>query len=166
MTNKEYKPYIIVCDIDNVFMDSREWEMDFPKQADLNDRVVWDEFHKKCYKVKPNPSIVKTLACINDLIPIFFVTAREDRYNMREVTARQIEDFSEGLIKIDYNYNRLYMRPENDFGTSYAVKEKIILDEILPHYNIAIAIDDDIHNIEMYKKYNIPTKFYDKYRKK
>ena len=159
------KPYIIICDIDNVFMDSREWELSFPSKADLNDRVVWDEYHKKCYKVKPNPSIIKTLSCINELIAIHFVTARENRFNMREVTIRQIEEFSEGYIKIDGDYNRLYMRQENDFRTSSEVKEEVLLNEILPNFNVAIAIDDDKSNIEMYKKYNVPTRYYSKFNR-
>lgn len=151
---------VVVCDIDNVYTDSREWEKLLPTNGT---REEWDKYHLFSYLVKPNNELIDALICMNDLIPVFFVTSREDMNNMRDITVGHIEGFSHGKLKINER-NKLFMRKAKDYRSPSLVKEEILLNEIINKgFSIEVAVDDSIENIEMFKKHGIKTQHYTKF---
>ena len=153
----------IICDIDGVYVDSREWSNYIPTNS--KDREGWDNFAEHVSVCKPNPVIIDTLKVLNHVFPIVFITSREDNRKLRNATIQQIEDFSSGSILIDgSSKNKLYMRNYNDFRKASDVKEEILVDKVLPQYVPMLAIDDDYGNITMFKKYGILTNHYKQLR--
>jgi len=151
----------VICDIDNVYSDSREWIKYVPEEKDSKNREAWDAYNEKHYLVKPNKRLIPKIVECSQYIPILFITSREDRNDMRKKTIEEIEKFSGNMIKIG-PMHRLYMRPDSNYDPSADVKEKILVEEVLnKNFQPIIALDDDESNINMYKKYNIDTKLYD-----
>ena len=78
-----YKMYVIICDIDNCYTDSREWIRHAPQNISDEpkslQRVLWDKYQSFSFLAKPNKSVIDFLVAICDLIPIYFITSREDR---------------------------------------------------------------------------------------
>ena len=76
------KKYIVICDIDNCFTDSREWIKHVPN-VDARDKSVardlWDKYQTYSFLAKPNKSVIDFVRTIAELAPIYFVTSREDR---------------------------------------------------------------------------------------
>ena len=98
---------------------------------------------------------------LNKVFPIIFVTSREDYDNAKMITKKHIKDFSHGRISVGpLHKNKLFMRPKDDFRSPADVKEEILKKKILPFYAPVLAIDDDIENINMFKKYGIYTYHY------
>lgn len=153
----------IVCDIDNVYTDSRDWVKHVPKGDLAKSREAWDKYHTYHHLVKPNKFIIRMIVKVSKTMPILFVTSREDRGDMRKLTIEEIENFSNDMIKIGgTSVHKLYMRKDCDYRDSDVVKEEILLKEILPHkYKPILAIDDEPSNIDMFKKHGIDTRLYD-----
>lgn len=86
---------------------------------------------------------------------IIFLTAREDRYDIRENTIKFLED--NVLFTCNSCYFDLYMREENDLQPNYKVKEQILKEQILPNYDILFALDDEEANCEMFRRNGILT---------
>lgn len=150
---------IIICDIDRVIVDSREWEKHIPK--DFTNRAEWNEFLKYHYLAKPNKVMINLLSVLGKVFPIFFVTARENFGNSRKIAKQQINQFSNGLITVGpLNKHKLFMRDKDDFREAPEVKEDILVNQILPEFQPILAIDDDKGNIDMYKKHGIRTFHY------
>lgn len=144
-------------DIDGVYTNSREWEKYIPKE---NTREGWDNYNKHTETSKPNEEMVNIAKQLQKLMPIFFITSREDRGNMREFSIKEIEGYSGDTIKIN-GKNKLFMRQENDFRPSAQVKQDILYKEVLGKgYKPVIAIDDSKSNIDMFKENGIGTKLY------
>lgn len=151
--------YVIICDIDNCYTDSREWIKHVPES---HDRKAWDEYQALHYLCKPNPSVINLLCATEEVLPIYFVTSREDRGDVKQYTIDQIEKFSNGKIKLTgKTHHRLYMRKEFDYRHSDVVKEEILKEIVSEKHIPILAIDDELTNCEMFKKYKIPTNKYD-----
>lgn len=153
----------IILDLDNCVFDSREWEKYIPKDGS---RDGWDLYHKHYDLVKPNPEMeefIEDLIYFYGLERIYFVTSREDKGVMRNITEKQILNAFSDTLDFDKIKISLFMRNENDYRPSYLVKQDILCSRILPFKKIDLAIDDDIDNINMYKSYNIQTIYYDKF---
>lgn len=159
--NKMTEKLCVICDIDNVYSDSREWIKHLPSVSKAKDRKAWDEYQTKHYLVKPNKKIIDKISHISKYVPIIFITAREDRNDVRKNTLREIESFSGDTIKIGI-LHKLYMREEGDYRSSDVVKEEILIREVLNKgFKPIVAVDDEEANIEMFKRHGIPTKLYD-----
>ena len=149
-----------IMDIDGVYTDAREWEKHLPKPGN-NNRKGWDEYNKHLETSKPNKEMVEIAKSLQKLMPILFVTSREDTGVMRNFTKHEIENYSNGEVKIDGQYNKLLMRKEGDFRPSAIVKQDILKQFILPQgYKPVIAIDDNKSNTDMFEKNGIGTKLY------
>lgn len=146
-----------IMDIDGVYTNSKDWEKFLPRQ---NTRLGWDMYNSHTEQSKPNPEMVGIAKQLQKLMPIFFVTSREDRGNMRKFSIKEIEDYSAGEVKIGEE-NKLFMRKEHDFRPSAIVKKEILDKEILAKgYTPVIAIDDNKSNIKMFEENGIGTKLY------
>lgn len=150
----------IILDIDNVVLDSREWEKHIPK---VDTREGWDEYHKHHYLVSPNADMVDFVKHLYCLKNIFFITAREDIADMREITINQLNDAFVGFRKWDKINKYLFMRNTCDYSPTKDVKFNVLHTHIFPKFVIDLAIDDDIHNVEMYRNNGIPTIHYTKF---
>ena len=147
-----------IMDIDGVYTNSKEWEKYIPKE---NTREGWDNYHAHYYTSKPNAEMVGIAKALQKLMPIFFVTSREDIGDMRLFSRAEIESYSAGEVKVDGKYNKLFMRKKGDFRPSAVVKQEILYKDILGQgYKPVIAIDDSKSNIDMFKENGVGTKLY------
>ena len=152
----------ILCDIDGVLVDSSNWVRYIPKERD--DREGWNYFAKLPMLCTPNKIMLNLISIVGTLIPIIFVTSREDEL-LRKATIKQLEDFSNGAIKIGSKH-KLLMRPYADYRDAWQVKRDLLENFVLPSYEPILAIDDEPDNILMFKSLGIPTWHYTKLRKK
>lgn len=157
------KKYIVICDIDNCYTDSREW-IKYAPQVDTRDKSVardlWDKYQNYSFLAKPNKSVIDFVKAIAELTPIYFVTSREDRKNSRKDTEAQIEKFSDGAIKIG-DVHKLCMRREFDYRMSDEVKKDITIALMAEGCIPCVAIDDEERNCKMFAELGIPVKQYD-----
>ena len=146
-----------IMDIDGVYTNSKDWEKYIPRQ---NTRLGWDMYNSHTEQSKPNMEMINIAKQLQKLMPILFVTSREDRGTMREFSIKEIEGYSGGEIKIG-GQNKLFMRKEHDFRPSAVIKQEILYKNILGEgYKPVIAIDDSKSNIDMFKANGIGTKLY------
>lgn len=152
--------YCLICDIDNCFTDSREWLKHVPED---NSRAGWDKFLEMSHLAKPNKRIIDLVISTIDLLPVFFLTGREDRKNNRKLTEEQIEVFSGGRIRVSgKNANAaVIMRQEFDYRPSAEVKEDMLKGLVANKWTPATAIDDEESNCQMFARYGIPVMKYD-----
>lgn len=100
--------------------------------------------------IKPVVDLVKHLFYSTVQVTFLFLTAREDKYEIRKNT---LEFLREEIFYIDDD--SLYMREENDLQPNYKVKEQILKEQILPNYDVLFALDDEDKNVEMFRKNGI-----------
>lgn len=152
----------LILDIDNCALDSREWEKYIP--AD-NSRAGWDNYHDHYYLVSENCDMATFVyeLCRKGLERIYFITAREDINNMREITINQLNDAFRDIRGWDKIKKYLYMRNTCDYSPTAEVKQNILHTHIMPNVFIDLAIDDDIRNVEMYRNNGIEAIHYTKY---
>lgn len=154
----------LILDIDNCVLDSREWEKYVPKE---NTRAGWDNYHDHYFLVGVNYDMVDFVDEISrrayPLRNIYFITAREDIHDMREITIGQLNS-AFGNLKYWNKINKyLYMRNACDYSPTYQVKKNILDAHILTKTQIDLAIDDDIKNINMYERNGVVSLHYTKY---
>ena len=102
--------------------------------------------------IKPVVNLIQLIFNYSN-IKIIFLTAREDRYDIKENTIKFLEN--KILCDCDYCSFDLYMREENDLRLNYEVKEQILKEEILPFYDVLFALDDEDENVEMFRRNGI-----------
>ena len=112
-------------------------------------------------------SKIDLVSTLGFFFPVFFLTSREDRGDNREITKKQIAEFSEGRVKVEGN-NKLLMRADSDYRPSDEVKQDMIR-TLLMDCEPVLAIDDEPSNCRMLKRHKIPTYQYnidtDEFRK-
>ena len=143
----------IIVDLDKTIFYSEYFDKFLP---DSNTRESWDLFHKNVNYYKDldfNKDMVKMLSLLNKEYDILFVTAREND-KTGNILINTIDSLNKACPDIPV---KLYMRDCNDFRTSNEVKEDLFLKHYLNPEDIAFVLDDNVNNIEMYKKYNITT---------
>ena len=142
------KPAAIIVDLDDVLFCTNPI---FKKAAEMNlsGDDLWKFFHENV-KGCPVNRWAADMVCryIRAGITPVFITARSE-----EIWLETYMSVAKGL---HITYFDLYMRKIGDKRPSEIVKEEILLDEVLPLYNVEFALDDDIKNCEMYAKHGIP----------
>lgn len=157
------KTLIVICDLDNCFFDSRLLEKYVPK--DKLSREGWDEFSRHYDECTPNKTIIDLVLATEELLPIYFLTAREDLdyTNVREVTEKTIYRATNG--RIDFKkpkcQHKLIMRKAFDYRASAEVKKDMLIEVVQKGFYPVLAIDDDITNCEMFNLFGVKTKLYD-----
>ena len=147
-TRKKQKAVII--DIDNCWMDSRA----IPMYAEENPTEYAELLRTQCI---PNVKFIRDVTEFieeNDLFPIF-LTGRTGSKEIADVTRKQIEEnskFTNDMHTLGTWYI-LYMREPGDMTPTPTMKTQVIGKKILEHYNVVAAIDDDIKNLEKFKKF-------------
>lgn len=143
------KPRVVLVDMDNCFMDSRELIAKYSGE--------WSKFAENIHKAMPNHSFINGLIdLLNELgvMPIF-VTGREDRQGVLETTISQIETYSKNRFKVGENCY-VFLRLSGDTRKADLVKKDILAD-IRNHYDPIIAFDDDVKVCAMYKENGLIT---------
>lgn len=143
----------IICDIDNVIVDTSH----ILKEAEKQPTTVkkWEYFQRHCTdKSLPiNYEIVNLLKHLNyfgNKREIIFITARSDVIYRQ--TKRQLElIFYPTKIKF-----KLYMRNGEDGLSACEVKREIV-ERLSERYDFEFAIDDELENCKMFKSCNIKT---------
>jgi len=144
----------IIVDIDNVLVDSRAMQPYLPKNKFC--RKAWDEYHKHYNLCTLNKDMWEIIFDLSATFEVIFLTGREEviseTINTRLITEKQIPSSA-------YRNNTLLMRKYNDYRSDHVIKEEYVK-ELVKEYGIILAIDDLEANIDMFKRYNIPTALY------
>lgn len=151
---------VIICDIDGVLFDSSKWYNYCPK---TESREEWNKFQEYYDVCVANKFMVNFIINQLNKYDIIFLTARENTDILRNATIEQINNASDNKLRIGDNCF-MVMRPYNNFESDFVVKEILLKELIENGSRIVLAIDDTFANIEIYKKYNIDTWYYDKFR--
>ena len=138
----------IVVDLDDVLFYTNPI---FKKAEEMNlsGDDLWNFFHEKVKECSVNHWVRDMIGLYvqNGFSPVF-ITARSE-----EIWLETFMSIAKGL---HMTYFDLYMRKPGDKRPSEIVKEEILLDDVLPLYEVEFALDDDIKNCEMYAKHGIP----------
>lgn len=166
MKMTKLKQKCIIIDIDETIA-YEPFTDDLPYSAE-NKREAWDEYHakRKFYSTKIIKPIRETIELIEGYYnschvkpTVIFLTARENTHNGLILlnTYRFIRKYFKCFNSPQDFGNKYYllMRPENDYRPSDIIKEQYLKDNILPYYNVVLAFDDDIRNIDMFLKNGI-----------
>ena len=146
------KKRTIVLDVDGVILNTAFL---FGEIFDLRLKgtAMWDYFHEHCNsdRVKLIPSF---LPFYNLLIArsysdtdLILLTSRNEK--VREATEAKLH--KEGIY-----YDKLFMRPDNDYREASILKQET-LHELQKEYNIVLFVDDDLKNCEAAKELGIYT---------
>lgn len=154
----------IIIDLDGCLFKNNDSIKFIPQN---NDREEWDKYHAKYYTDHEiiDENILEILIA-NYKNKYIFLTSREDRENVREITKTILDKIvlyiestlSLPLYTLDYE---LLMRENNDFRSSEIIKEELINKYIKDKYEIKLAVDDTISNIKLFRKLGIPNMLYD-----
>lgn len=158
------KQKCVIVDIDETIA-YEPFKDDLPYGVE-NKREAWDEYHakRKYYSTKIIKPIRETIELIEGYYSsshtpptVIFLTARENLDLIRLNTYRFIrKNFK--CFNSPQDFGKKYyllMRDKNDYRPSDIIKEQYLKDNILPYYNVVLAFDDDIRNIDMFLKNGI-----------
>lgn len=145
------KERAIICDIDGCVLDTSRIDNEIVELG-LTQEQSFKYFDINISRITP---IVNIKVChflyyfaSNEKCKIIFVTARSEK--LREITYKQLAHVMEVRPEI------IYMRPYGNYDEPHLLKEKILL-KIKEHFNIFLAIDDNIQTCNMYEKHGIIT---------
>jgi hypothetical protein len=140
--NMEDKPRAIIVDIDGTLSDSSH-----RKHFLEGDKKDWNSFYACMADDSPNievRSLVWTYIDRRDY-HIIFLTGRPEKY--KKIT----EDWLLKCIVDGYGHETLMMRPDGDFTPDHELKLKIYEEQIKPHYNVRLVLEDRTRNVVMWR---------------
>ena len=141
-SGKSRRHEAVIFDLDGTLADTTDPE--------AKHKVKDDGFRAMARTADTNEDIVakakKAKAKGRDVVVL---TARSDHY--RADTARWLHE--NGIP-----YDSLVMRPKNDARKDRVVKEALLREDVLPHFDPVWAIDDKAKNRKMYEKHGIKAK--------
>lgn len=151
------KPRALIVDVDGTLA-STQWRtyvlhddigmetVDDDLEAEQDAR--WDRFFALGDRDQPVQGVVEVVALAKQSgLVILALTGRPDR--LRKGTAKWLRRHK---IRVD----ALFMREDDDRRSSAEFKEERIVSKILPHYDVAMALDDDRDVTQVYEKLKIP----------
>lgn len=114
----------------------------------------WAEFNAALRFDAPVPVIVGLLRAIRPGVTRIMVSGRAegDWPGDRRRRFAMIDWIGKHALPID----ALYMRSGGDRRLDSTVKEEILLNEILPHYDVRFAVDDRDSIVAVWRKHGIP----------
>ncbi len=141
---------VAIVDIDGCLANNRHRDELIPPKWAWHICKAWNEYNEACGYDKP----IKPL--------ITYVNALADTHHIALLTARTKTDVCEGatlswLRVHGVRYNRLFMREPGDNSPSHELKERYVKHFLAAEADLALAIDDEQANIDMFKSHNIPT---------
>ena len=141
----------IVLDVDGVILNTAFlFEEIF--NLKLKGDAMWDYFHKECNtdRVKLIPGFEEFFLRLYDIkvnsnVDIILLTSRNEK--VRKDTELKLR--LEGVF-----FDKLIMRPKNDYREAHILKKEILQD-LQKEYNIIMYIDDDLNNCEAAKELGV-----------
>ena len=124
------------------------------RRENLTDAEIrWNEFFEKTIEFdQPNLRCIELVNAFNKLgYKILFLTGRMATETTEAATKKWLTMYVNPSI--DYE---LIMRPNEDYRKNEQVKLDLLLNKIMPMYNILFAIDDMRANIDMLRNLGIP----------
>lgn len=106
-----------------------------------DEKKNWEAFYENMVHDSLNFPVYELYRSLPYLQRII-VTGRPNQY--REQTARW-------LAKHYIEFDRLLMRGDGDFRQDYIIKEEILKEMILPHYEVLFAVDDRKQVVDMWR---------------
>lgn len=139
------KKKAIIVDIDGTFSDSPIYD---PSQYHLIDWTEVNKQHSDC----PAFLWCKELVAAFDArgYEMVFLTGREGSPSTWDYTSQWLDKHT-----TMHSYH-LIMRTPGDFRADHEVKEELLVNEVLPFYDVLFAVDDKRSNVEMFRKHGIP----------
>jgi len=133
-------PHIVVFDLDGTLALTQH------RQHFIEDKPTdWDAYYDACGADEPNFPIINIANSLSSYsYKIYILTGRS---NQVEAKTR------EWLETYDVPYDKLIMRPKNNFTTDYELKKKWVLE--IGVKNIAMAFDDRNQSVAMMRDLGI-----------
>jgi predicted secreted acid phosphatase len=133
----ETKKFDIICDVDGTLVDITK-RLDLAiANAKHGKRMNWDIFldSDKMYELdEPNHDVIELVkSFISNGHRVVITSARNERH--REVTEKQLREFG-------INFEKLYLRADDDFRNDADVKEEILGQIRGDGFDPHVAIDD------------------------
>lgn len=140
MKRLSFRKKAVICDIDNTIADcSHRMEYILKRPKD------WDTFHSLMSKDSPRVNVGIVLTQFMNLdFEIIFVTGRFQKY--REDTEEWLH---EHFPHIAPTY--LFMRDDDDFRKDDVVKAEIYENQIHPHFDVHLVLEDRTHVVKMWR---------------
>lgn len=127
----------IIVDIDGTIADNLH------RQNILNSNPKdWDTFFQESHLDEPILPVVEIVQILEKVYSILIVTGRSEKY--RGMT-------KSWLKKHKISYDKLYMRPDNDYRPDHEIKEEILI-KIKQNYSPFLAIDDRQSVVDMWRR--------------
>lgn len=143
------KKKAIIFDIDGTLVESEHIP---PEQYHEIDWAAHneDKIHNRCY-----PWAVEMCEMYSrEGYCIIFLTARDDNPRTREATNAMLSlNLSHELL----SNSALVMRNDGDYRHDHLVKVEKYMDEIRPHYNVHLFVDDKESNCRVFRDIGIPS---------
>ena len=147
------KTKAVVLDVDGVILDTA-FLFDDIFSLGIKGDAMWDYFHEHCnsdevHLMKGFYSFYLNLfdMKVHSGVEFILLTSRNEK--VRKQTERKLRE--EGIF-----YDRLYMRPNNDYREAHILKQET-LRVLQKEYNILCFVDDDLKNCEAAKELGIYT---------
>lgn len=144
------KKKAIVLDIDGVILNTAFlFEEIF--NLKLKGTAMWDYFHEHC-----NSDRVKVMSNFKPFYDLLIARSCSDT-DLILLTSRNEkvkEDTKEKLHEEGIYYDKIFMRPDNDYREASTLKKET-LHELQKEYNIVLFVDDDLRNCEAAKDLGI-----------
>ena len=149
------KDKAVIIDLDGTLIDNSARALAHLERSKANINnpgIRWDEFFAGSELIdRPNNWCAElTYSLFFDGYKIIFLTGRQDTEITGAATRMWLDRWFPDLV-FD-----LYMRKAKDFRKNEEIKYDLLVNEIIPKYNVLFAIDDMKANIDMLRKLGIP----------
>lgn len=107
----------------------------------------WEAYNQACVYDIPDREVFHVVA-MADLYDYEIILCSGCSEKYRKETERWLKSF---CVK----YSKLFMRPEGDYRPDDEIKEEILDKDILPHYDVRLAIDDRDRIVKLWRRRGI-----------
>jgi HEPN domain-containing protein len=139
------RPKAVIFDLDSTIASDAHRAIRFLDRADPD----WSAFHAHQVQDAPiKPMVRKLLREKRSGNKVIIVTLRPERF--RAATEQWLRDN-------DIPFDELHLRPEKNYTPGAEQKERMLVDDILPKYEVVRAYDDNGENADMFRSHGIRT---------
>lgn len=151
------KERAILIDLDGTLVNNEQRALAHlnRRKKNLNSTEIrWDEFFEKTIEFdQPNQWCMEIVENFSKAgYKIVFLTGRMDTKTTGEATRKWLQMYLNPNISYE-----LIMRKEDDFRKNHQIKLELLMNYILPKYDILFSIDDILANVEMFRTLGIPS---------
>lgn len=149
------KPLAVLWDRDGTLASVHNGPKKLAPRGSKEDKADWAAFNAALPFDAPVPKIVALLRSIRPGVVNIMVSGRAEGDWPGDRRRRfAMEDW---IAKYDLPIDHLFMRTGGDQRRDSVVKEEILVNKILPYYNVVMAVDDRPEVIEVWRKFGVFT---------